>query len=65
MFVKDVNIFTNLDTTYNMGLESTPVNARNTAITYESPIANGTVHPVESGYKQLADVYMAFLKAVD
>jgi len=58
-----VPIFTNLDTTYNMGLESMPVNARNTAITYESPIANGGVHPVESGYKQLADVYMAFLKA--
>ena len=58
-----VPIFTNLDTTYNMGLESTPVNARNT-ITYESPIANGSVHPVESGYKQLADVYMAFIKAI-
>ena len=58
-----VPIFMNLDTTYNMGLESTPVNARNT-ITYESPIANGSVHPVESGYKQLADVYMAFFKAL-
>lgn len=58
-----VPIFTNLDTTYNMGLESIPVNARNTAITYESPIANGGVHPVDSGYMQLADAYMAFLKA--
>lgn len=58
-----VPIYTNLDTTYNMGLESDPVNARNTSITYESPIANGGVHPAEVGYKQLADVYMAFLKA--
>ena len=59
-----VPVFTNLDTTYNMGLETTPVNARNTAVTYESPIANGGVHPAESGYKQLADVYMAFIKAI-
>lgn len=58
-----VPILTNLDTTYNMGLESDPVNARNTAITYQSPIANGGVHPVESGYQQLADVYTAFIKA--
>ena len=59
-----IPICTNLDTTYNMGLESVPVNARNTDNTYLSPIANGGVHPVESGYKQLADVYTAFLKAM-
>lgn len=52
-----------LDTVYNMGMESLPVNARNTAITYQSPIGNGGVHPVESGYWQIADVYTAFLKA--
>lgn len=52
-----------LDTIYNMGMETMPVNARNTAMTYESPIANGGVHPVESGYWQIADVYTAFLKA--
>ena len=40
-----------------MGLEDTKVNARNT-ITYSSPIANGGVHPVESGYWQIADVYL-------
>lgn len=51
-----------LDTVYNMGLETLPVNARNTSITYESPIGNGGVHPVESGYWQIADVYTAFLK---
>lgn len=51
-----------LDTIYNMGLETLPVNARNTSITYESPIGNGGVHPVESGYWQIADVYTAFLK---
>jgi len=50
-----------LDTVYNMGLEDNQVNARNTT-TYKSPIANGGVHPVESGYWQIADVYTAFLK---
>lgn len=57
-----VPIHTNLDTVYNMGLETLPVNARNTTVTYESPIGNGGVHPVESGYWQIADVYTAFLK---
>lgn len=57
-----VPIFTNLDTVYNMGLESNLVNSRN-SITYESPIGNGGVHPAESGYWQIADVYTAFLKA--
>lgn len=57
-----IPIHTNLDTVYNMGLESIQVNARNTE-TYDSPIANGGVHPVESGYWQIADVYTAFLKA--
>lgn len=57
-----IPIYTNLDTVYNMGLESIPVNSRNST-TYESPIGNGGVHPVESGYWQIADVYTAFLKA--
>ena len=57
-----IPIHTNLDTVYNMGMETLPVNARNTAMTYESPIGNGGVHPVESGYWQIADVYTAFLK---
>lgn len=52
-----------LDTVYNMGMETLPVNARNTGITYQSPILNGGVHPVESGYWQIADVYTAFIKA--
>lgn len=56
-----VPIHVNLDTVYNMGMESLPVNARNTSVTYQSPIANGGVHPVESGYWQIADVYTAFL----
>lgn len=51
-----------LDTVYNMGMETMPVNARNTDITYQSPISNGGVHPVESGYWQIADVYTAFIK---
>ena len=58
-----VPIHTALDTVYNMGMETLPVNARNTSVTYESPIDNGGVHPVESGYWQIADVYTAFLKA--
>ena len=58
-----IPIYTNLDTVWNMGMETLPVNARNTAITYESPISNGGVHPVESGYWQIADVYTAFIKA--
>lgn len=58
-----VPIYVNLDTVYNMGMETLPVNARNTDVTYQSPIANGGVHPVESGYWQIADVYTAFLKA--
>lgn len=57
-----IPIHTNLDTVYNMGMETLPVNARNTDITYQSPIANGGVHPVLVGYWQIADVYKAFLK---
>ena len=57
-----IPIYAALDTVYNMGFETLPVNARNTTITYESPIGNGGVHPVESGYWQIADVYAAFLK---
>lgn len=56
-----VPIHTNLDTIYNMGLENIPVNARNT-MTYESPVANGGVHPSTSGYWQIADIYTAFIK---
>ena len=55
---------TNLDTRYNMGLEETPVNARN-SMTYTSPIANGGVHPVESGYWQIADIYWYFIKSFE
>ena len=58
-----IPIHTNLDTVWNMGMETLPVNARNTSVTYESPIGNGGVHPVEVGYWQIADVYTAFLKA--
>ena len=57
-----VPLFASLDTVYNMGTETLPVNARNTKETYISPIANGTVHPSAAGYWQLADVYTAFLK---
>lgn len=60
-----VPIFTNLDTVYNMGFEEQqiPVNARNEQFKYWQPTANGGVHPVESGYMQLADVYKAFIKS--
>lgn len=61
--VSVIPIHTNLDTVYNMGLETLPVNSRNTEVTYDSPIANGGVHPALVGYWQIADVYTAFLKA--
>lgn len=56
-----VPIYTNLDTKYNMGIEQIQHNRRNTE-KYASPIGNGGVHPVESGYWQIADVYWFFLK---
>ena len=52
-----------LDTVYNMQLETIAVNARNSDVTYSSPVANAAVHPYTSGYWQIADVYKAFLKA--
>lgn len=56
-----IPIHTNLDTRYNMGMEEIQHNKRNES-TYLSPIANGGVHPVDSGYWQIADVYWFFLK---
>lgn len=56
-----VPIYTNLDTKYNMGMEQIQHNKRNTE-KYASPIGNGGVHPVESGYWQIADIYWFFLK---
>lgn len=60
-----VPIHTNLDTKYNMGMETNYHNKRNTTMTYESPITNGGVHPVDSGYWQIADVYWFFLKNME
>ena len=57
-------INTNLDTRYNMGFESAQVNKRNTE-TYQQPIGNGGVHPSESGYWQVADIYWFFLKSFE
>lgn len=61
IYVCPINVC--LDTLYNMGFDTWPVNARNTDITYKSPYANGGVHPVVSGYWQIADMYKAFIKA--
>ena len=61
VYVLPINVV--LDTVNNMGMETDYVNARNTSVTYSSPIANGGVHPVESGYWQIADMFTAFLKA--
>ncbi len=66
---EDANIYlvpinTNLDTRYNMGLESTPVNARN-SYTELSTISNGNCHPDESGYWQIADAIWYFLKYME
>ena len=60
-----VPIHTNLDTKYNMGMETNYHNKRNTTMTYESPIRNGGVHPVDSGYWQIADIYWFFLKNME
>lgn len=57
-----IPIHTNLDTRHNMGMETVQYNKRNTN-TYEQPIGNGGVHPVDSGYWQIADVYWFFLKS--
>lgn len=57
-------IHTNLDTVYNMGIEEVQVNARNTK-KIERVLANGRVHPVESGYWQIADIYWYFLKSFE
>lgn len=57
-----IPINTALDTVYNMTRESNPVNARNTSVTYMSPTGNAAVHPNETGYWQVADVYTAFIK---
>jgi lysophospholipase L1-like esterase len=59
-----VPVNTNLDTRYNMGLESLPVNARN-AKTIESIASNGHVHPSTEGYWQIADCYWFFLKSFE
>ena len=60
-----VPVHTNLDTKYNMGMETNYHNKRNTSMTYESPIQNGGVHPVDSGYWQIADIYWFFLKNME
>ena len=59
-----IPIHTNLDTKYNMGMESISQNKRNTE-TYLSPVAIGGVHPSDPGYWQIADVYWFFLKAME
>lgn len=59
-----VPIHTNLDTYYNMGLEVEQVNKRSDQ-TRVSITANGSVHPSEAGYWQLADVYYYFIKACE
>lgn len=60
-----IPVHTNLDTKYNMGMETNYHNKRNTTMTYESPIRNGGVHPVDSGYWQIADIYWFFLKNME
>ncbi len=60
-----IPVHTNLDTKYNMGMETSYHNKRNTIMTYESPIRNGGVHPVDSGYWQIADIYWFFLKNME
>ena len=58
-----VPLYANLDTLYNMGSTMVHPNARNTAVDVTEIPRNGNVHPAESGYWQIADVYYAFFKA--
>lgn len=59
-----IPINTNLDTKHNMGIETETVNARN-EMTVDRISANGNVHPDESGYWQIADVYWFFIKTCE
>lgn len=59
-----IPIHTNLDTCYNMGLESMSVNARS-SYTELSTVSNGNCHPDESGYWQIADAIWYFLKYME
>ncbi len=59
-----VPINTNLDTRYNMGLEYTQVNARNNS-RIPTIIGSGSVHPAESGYWQIADIYWYWIKSFE
>lgn len=59
-----VPINVNIDTRYNYGLESLPVNARNSK-TVESIVANGGVHPDVPGYWQIADSFWYWLKSFE
>lgn len=55
-----IPIYLGIDTEYNMGMEKRPVNSKSNIIMQEVP-ANGSVHPDESGYGQIADEYLAWL----
>jgi hypothetical protein len=59
-----VPIHTNLDTRHNMGAEPLPVNARNPML-IDMPLPGSGVHPAESGYWQIADVYWYWLKSFE
>lgn len=57
-------IHLNLDTRHNFGTEQKKINARNPKLVdYPIPVAG--VHPVESGYWQIADSYWYFLKSFE
>ena len=47
-----------------MGFENENINARNTT-QISVPVGVGGVHPAESGYWQIADVYWYWLKSFE
>ena len=63
-----VPINTNLDTRYNFPMDyvtpKVPVNARNIEVLVDKYAANAGVHPAESGYWQIADVYWYWIKSI-
>lgn len=60
-----VPIHTNIDTIYNYGTVTESPNARNTDTQIALPAYNGGVHPADSGYWQVADVYWYWIKSFE
>lgn len=67
LYVVPINV--NLDTKYNFPIDAAeanvPVNARNTDVLVRNFATSAGVHPAQSGYWQIADVYWYWLKSFE